>query len=51
MELGELPKDTDTRVLSHFLATSTHGIIVTGKSAVDSKQMKDVVNVILSTLH
>ena len=51
VELGELPKDTDTRVLSHFLATSTHGLIVTGKSAVDIKQMKDVVNVILSTLH
>jgi TetR/AcrR family transcriptional repressor of nem operon len=51
VEKEELPKDTDTQVLSHFLATSTHGIIVTGKSAVDSKQMKDVVNVILSTLH
>jgi len=51
VELGELPKDTDTQVLSHFLATSTHGIIVTGKSAVDSKQMKGAVNVIISTLH
>ncbi len=51
VELGELPEDTDTKVLSHFLATSTHGLIVTGKSAVDNKQMKDVVDVILSTLH
>jgi len=51
VEMGELPKDTDTQVLSHFLATNTHGLIVTGKSAVDNKQMKDVVNVILSTLH
>jgi TetR/AcrR family transcriptional repressor of nem operon len=51
VETGELPKDTDTQVLSHFLATNTHGLIVTGKSAADNKQMKDVVNVILSTLH
>lgn len=51
VELGELPQDTDTKVLSHFLATSTHGLIVTGKSAVDNKQVKNVVDVILSTLH
>ena len=51
VEMGELPKDTDTQVLSHFLTTSTHGLIVTGKSAGDNKQMKDVVNVIISTLH
>ena len=51
VELGELPKDTDTRVLSHFLATSTHGLIVTGKSALNPKEVKDVVDVILSTLH
>ncbi|MEX1000330.1 MAG: TetR/AcrR family transcriptional regulator [Thermodesulfobacteriota bacterium] len=51
VELGELPEDTDTKVLSHFLATSTHGLIVTGKSAVDNKQVKNVVDVILSTLH
>jgi len=51
VELGELPKDTDTKVLSHFLATSTHGLIVTGKSALNPKEVKDVVDVILSTLH
>ncbi len=51
VEMDELPKGTDTQVLSQFLATSTHGIIVTGKSSSDNKQMKDVVNVILSTLH
>ena len=51
VELGELPKDTNTKVLSQFLATSTHGLIVTGKSSLDSKEVKDVVNVILSTLH
>jgi TetR/AcrR family transcriptional repressor of nem operon len=51
VELGELPKDTDTKVLSHFLATSTHGLIVTGKSARNPKEVKDVVDVILSTLH
>ncbi len=51
VELGELPKDTNTKVLSQFLATSTHGLIVTGKSPLDPKEVKDVVDVILSTLH
>lgn len=51
VKLGELPEGTDTKVLSHFLATSTHGLIVTGKSALNPKEFKDVVNVILSTLH
>ncbi|GJM16233.1 MAG: TetR family transcriptional regulator [Thermodesulfobacteriota bacterium] len=51
VEVGELSKDTDTQALSHFLATNTHGLIVTGKSAVNNKQMKDVVNIILSTLN
>ncbi len=51
VELGELPEDTNTKVLSQFLATSTHGLIVTGKSALNPKEVRDVVNVILSTLH
>lgn len=51
VERGELPKDTNTKVLSQFLATSTHGLIVTGKSALNPKEVKDVVDVILSTLH
>ncbi|MEM7009791.1 MAG: TetR/AcrR family transcriptional regulator [Thermodesulfobacteriota bacterium] len=51
VQMGELPKDTNTKVLSQFLATSTHGLIVTGKSALDPKEVKDVVDVILSTLH
>lgn len=50
VETGELPDDTDTVVLSHFLATSTHGLIVTGKSASDRGQLKEVVNVILSAI-
>ncbi len=51
VEFGELPKDTNTKVLSHFLATSTHGLIVTGKSTLNPKEVKDVVDIILSTLH
>ncbi len=47
---GELPNDTDTTVLSHFLASSTHGLIVTGKSSADPRESKDVVKVILSAL-
>ena len=50
VEVGELPEDTDTVVLSHFLATSTHGLIVTGKSASNPKQLKKVVDVILSAI-
>ena len=50
VDTGELPEDTDTVVLSHFLATSTHGLIVTGKSASDKAQLKQVVNVILSAI-
>ena len=51
VEIGELPEDTNTKVLSQFLATSTHGLIVTGKSALNPKEVKNVVDVILSTLH
>jgi len=51
VEMGELPKDTDTKALASFLATSTHGLIVTGKSAPDPTEVKRVIDVILSTLH
>lgn len=50
VEEGELPSGTDTLVLSHFLATSTHGLIVTGKSSAGSKEARNVVKVILSAL-
>lgn len=50
VQKGELPESTNTQVLSNFLATSTHGLIVTGKSTKDKKQLNDVVQVILSTL-
>lgn len=50
VKLGELPPKTNTHILSSFLATSTHGLIVTGKSAIDRSQLKDVVGVIISTL-
>lgn len=50
VEKGELPANKDTRVLSRFFASSTHGLIVIGKSAASKKQMKDIVKVILSTL-
>lgn len=51
VEKGELSEDTDTIVLARFLATSTHGLLVTGKSTQNPKEVKDVVDVILSTLH
>ena len=51
VEMGELPKDTDTKSLASYLATSTHGLMVTGKSVLDPAEVKEVVDVILSTLH
>lgn len=51
VEAGELPKDTDTKVLARFLATSNHGLMITGKSVLNPKEINDVVDVILSTLH
>ncbi len=51
VEAGELPSDTDTQVLSRFLATSNHGLMITGKSVLNPEEIKDVVDVILSTLH
>ena len=50
VKIGELPLGTNTKILSSFLATSTHGLIVTGKSAIDRGQLKDVVDVIISTV-
>ncbi len=51
VKAGELPSDTDTKVLSRFLATSNHGLMITGKSVLNPEEIKDVVDVILSTLH
>jgi TetR/AcrR family transcriptional regulator, transcriptional repressor for nem operon len=50
IKLGELPKEKNAKVLSRFFASSTHGLIVVGKSAASKNELKDIVNVILSTL-
>ena len=50
VQLRELPAGTDTKVLSRFFATTTHGLMVVGKSDIHRKHLKDVVEVIISAL-
>lgn len=47
---GELPPDTDTRSLSLYLSTFTHGLIVTGKSSPDPERMGSIVDFIMSKI-
>lgn len=47
---NELPEDTDIRSLSFYLATCTHGLIVTGKSASDPDRMRSIVEIIMTKL-
>jgi TetR/AcrR family transcriptional repressor of nem operon len=49
-ELGELSNKTNIKALSLYFASCTHGLLVTGKSSATRKQMKGIVDVILSTL-
>lgn len=46
----ELPEDTDIGALSLYLATCTHGLIVTGKSSPDQERMKAIVEIIMTKL-
>ena len=49
-ELGEISAESNIKALASYFASSTHGLLVTGKSAAGRQQMKDIVDVILSTL-
>ena len=49
-ELGEISAESNIKALASYFASSTHGLLITGKSAAGRDQMKDIVNVILSTL-
>lgn len=49
-ELGEVSNESNIEALASYYSSSTHGLIVTGKSATSRKQMKNIVDVILSTL-
>jgi len=48
--LGQISGESNIKALASYFASSTHGLLVTGKSAAGRQQMKDIVDVILSTL-
>jgi len=49
-EYGEIPKEKNIGALSKYFASSTHGLLVTGKSNATQEEMQDVVNVIFESL-
>ena len=49
-ELGEISPETNISALASYYASSTHGLLVSGKAAATQKQMEDIVEVILSNL-
>ena len=49
-ELGEIDSGKDIKALSRYFASSTHGLLVTGKSNASKEEMQDVVNVIFESL-
>lgn len=48
--MGEIENNKDIKALSRYLASSTHGLLVTGKSNASREEMQDVVNVIFESL-
>ncbi len=48
--MGEIENNKDIKALSRYLASSTHGLLVTGKSNASQEEMQDVVNVIFESL-
>ena len=48
--LGEISEGKDIKALSRYLASSTHGLLVTGKSKADREELEDIVKVVLSAL-
>ena len=49
-DLGEIDSGKDIKALSRYFASSTHGLLVTGKSNASKEEMQDVVNVIFESL-
>ena len=49
-ECGEIPEEKNVSALSKYFASSTHGLLVTGKSNASQDEMQDVVNVIFESL-
>lgn len=50
VDIREIPTETNIKALSRYFASSTHGLLVTGKSQTTQDELQDIVNVILSTL-
>ncbi|MGI9535039.1 MAG: TetR/AcrR family transcriptional regulator [Thermodesulfobacteriota bacterium] len=50
VEFGEISGEKDIKALSRYLASSTHGLLVTGKSKAGKEELEDIVKVVLSTL-
>ena len=48
--LGEISKGKDIKALSRYFSSSTHGLLITGKANATKEEMKDIVDLILSTL-
>ena len=49
-DLGEIDSSKDIKALSRYFASSTHGLLVTGKSNASKEEMQDIVNVIFESL-
>ena len=49
-EVGEISKEKDIKALSRYLASSTHGLLVTGKSKVSREELEDIVKLVLKVL-
>ncbi len=50
-EQREIPENKDIKALSRYFASSTHGLLVTGKSNASRYEMQDVVKIIFDSLN
>ncbi len=50
VDIREVSPDTNIMALARYFASSTHGLLVTGKSKSTQDELQDIVDVILSTL-
>lgn len=50
VDLGEISSSKNIKALSRYLASSTHGLLITGKASATREEMRDIVEIILSTL-
>ena len=50
-EQHEIPENKDIKALSRYFASSTHGLLVTGKSNTSRDEMQDVVKIIFDSLN